>query len=148
MSSLRSSPLQSKYFRARRISVRFNSTLQMITFNHLTSGEYIIYYITESKYSLTSSHRQVEKNVEKEGGAVKQCDVRGLRRCCSTVCSRASFKDRDSVGARNILRCFLERERPKSLSRNPGEAKLEMEVFTLRPRPRNRCGRQRGGRGS
>jgi len=120
----------------------------MITFNHLTSGEYIIYYITESKYSLTSSHRQVEKNVEKEGGAVKQCDVRGLRRCCSTVCSRASFKDRDSVGARNILRCFLERERPKSLSRNPGEAKLEMEVFTLRPRPRNRCGRQRGGRGS
>ena len=62
--------------------------------------------------------------MEKEDGAVKQCDVRGLRRCCSTDCSRASFKDRDSV---YILRCFLERERPKSLSRSPGEAKLEMK---------------------
>ena len=65
-----------------------------------------------------------------EDGNIRE--VRGLRRCSSTVCSQASFKNRDSVGARNILRCLLERERPNSLTRNQGEGKLRLQSFMLR----------------
>ena len=57
-------------------------------------------------------------------------EVRGLRRCSSTVCSQASFKNRDSVGARNILRCLL--ERPNSLTRNQRGGRLELQSFMLR----------------
>ena len=59
-------------------------------------------------------------------------EVRGLRRCSSTVCSQVSFKDRDSVGARNILRCLAERERPKSLTRIKGSGALKLTNFVLR----------------
>ena len=65
-----------------------------------------------------------------EDGNIRE--VRGLRRCSSTVCSQASFKNRDSVGARNILRCLLERERPNSLTRNQGEGRLRLQSFMLR----------------
>ena len=45
--------------------------------------------------------------------------VRGLRRCCSSVCSGISYKNRDQVGALNIMRCFQAgNHRPTSLSRN------------------------------
>ena len=54
------------------------------------------------------------------------------RRCSSTVCSQVSFKDRDSVGARNILRCLAERERPKSLTRINGSGALKLTNFMLR----------------
>lgn len=47
------------------------------------------------------------------------CQVRGLRRCCSSVCSGVSYKNRDQVGALNIMRCFQAgAHRPNSLSRN------------------------------
>ena len=59
-------------------------------------------------------------------------EVRGLRRCSSTVCSQVSFKNRDSVGARNILRCLEERERPKSLTRINGTGALRFNYFMLR----------------
>ena len=59
-------------------------------------------------------------------------EVRGLRRCSSTVCSQASFKNRDSVGARNILRCLLERDRPNSLTRNQRGGRVELQSFMLR----------------
>jgi hypothetical protein len=59
-------------------------------------------------------------------------EIRGLRRCCSTVCSRTSFKNRDSIGARNILRCATEAERPKRLTRNPGQGKMKLKSFILR----------------
>ena len=50
-------------------------------------------------------------------GQVSQ--VRGLRRCCSSVCSGVSYKNRDQVGALNIMRCFQAgAHRPNSLSRN------------------------------
>ncbi len=41
--------------------------------------------------------------------------IRGLRRCSSTVCrkNRISFKNRDLVGAKNILRCLVLKERPR-----------------------------------
>jgi hypothetical protein len=53
-------------------------------------------------------------------------------RIFKTVCSQVSFKDRDSVGARNILRCLAERERPKSLTRIKGIDALKLENFMLR----------------
>ena len=59
-------------------------------------------------------------------------EVRGLRRCSSTVCSQASFKNRDSVGARNILRCLQMSERPKSLTRIKGAGALKLKNFMLR----------------
>ena len=50
-------------------------------------------------------------------GQVSQ--VRGLRRCCSSVCSGVSYKNRDQVGALNIMRCLQAgAHRPNSLSRN------------------------------
>ena len=58
-------------------------------------------------------------------------EVRGLRRCSSTVCSQVSFKNRDSAGARNILRCLAERERLKSLTRIKGTGALKLKNFVL-----------------
>ena len=58
----------------------------------------------------------------------------GVRIACGSgeVCSQVSFKDRDSVGARNILRCLAERERPKSLTRINGSGALKLTNFVLR----------------
>ena len=71
---------------------------------------------------------KVVKKVEDEK-RVRQ--MRGLRRCRSTVCSRFSFKNRDLVGAKNILRCLVLEERPDSLTRK-GEPALQLDSFTLR----------------
>ncbi len=47
-------------------------------------------------------------------------EVRGLRRCSSTLCSNVSFKNRDLNAAMKILRCFQAgADRLTSLSRNP-----------------------------
>ena len=49
----------------------------------------------------------------------QKLEVRGLRRCCSSVCSGVSYKNRDQVGALNIMRCLQTgAHRPNSLSRN------------------------------
>jgi hypothetical protein len=44
-------------------------------------------------------------------------EIRGLRRCSSSVCSQTSYKNRDLNAALNILRCDLKNPRPKSLTR-------------------------------
>ena len=75
---------------------------------------------------------KVTKKIQVADGTCKVREVRGLRRCSSTVCSQVSFKNRDSVGARNILRCLAERERPKSLTRIKGIGALKLENFMLR----------------
>ena len=75
---------------------------------------------------------KVTKKIQSADGACQVREVRGLRRCSSTVCSQVSFKNRDSVGARNILRCLAERERPKSLTRIKGTGALKLKNFTLR----------------
>ena len=75
---------------------------------------------------------KVTKKIQVVDGTVEVREVRGLRRCSSTVCSQVSFKNRDSVGARNILRCLAERERPKSLTRIKGTGALKLENFMLR----------------
>ena len=75
---------------------------------------------------------KVTKRIQGADGAYVVREVRGLRRCSSTVCSQVSFKNRDSVGARNILRCLSERERPKSLTRIKGTGALKLENFMLR----------------
>ena len=59
-------------------------------------------------------------------------EVRGLRRCCSTVCSQFPFKSRDFVGALNILRCFQLPERPPSLTRQKPATKLKQQLFVLK----------------
>ena len=75
---------------------------------------------------------KVTKKIQSADGAFQVREVRGLRRCSSTVCSQVSFKNRDSVGARNILRCLAERERPKSLTRIKGAGALKLKNFLLR----------------
>ena len=75
---------------------------------------------------------KVTKKIQSADGAFQVREVRGLRRCSSTVCSQVSFKNRDSVGARNILRCLAERERPKSLTRIKGTRALKLKNFMLR----------------
>ena len=75
---------------------------------------------------------KVTKKIQSADGACQVREVRGLRRCSSTVCSQVSFKNRDSVGARNILRCLAERERPKSLTRIKGAGALKLKNFLLR----------------
>ena len=74
---------------------------------------------------------KVTKKIQSADGAAVR-EVRGLRRCSSTVCSQVSFKNRDSVGARNILRCLAERERPKSLTRIKGTGAVKLKNFMLR----------------
>lgn len=70
---------------------------------------------------------------KQEDGTVHE--VRGLRRCCSTECSQVSYKNRDIVGARNILRCFRSGTcRPHSLSRNPDSKSPKQRCFVLRCR--------------
>ena len=59
-------------------------------------------------------------------------EVRGLRRCSSTVCARKAFKNRDSIGALNILRCFVDTERPATLTRNLKRGKVKLSSFVLR----------------
>ncbi len=71
---------------------------------------------------------KVVKEVNDEN---KVLEIRGLRRCSSTVCSRFSFQNRDLVGAKNILRCLVLKERPDSLTRK-GEPALKSDTFTLR----------------
>ena len=75
---------------------------------------------------------RIQKVIKKlEDGSIRE--VRGLRRCGSTVCSQVSFKNRDMIGARNILRCFLSTDRPNSLSRKPDSPpKPKQESFMLR----------------
>ena len=74
---------------------------------------------------------KVTKKIQSADGATVR-EVRGLRRCSSTVCSQVSFKNRDSVGARNILRCLQMSERPTSLTRIKGAEALKLKNFTLR----------------
>jgi hypothetical protein len=47
----------------------------------------------------------------------KYKEIRGLRRCSSSVCSQTSYKNRDLNAALNILRCHSSFPRPKILSR-------------------------------
>ena len=73
---------------------------------------------------------RIKKVVKKlEDGSIRE--VRGLRRCGSTVCSQVSFKNRDMIGARNIRRCFLSTDRPNSLSRK-SDSPPKQESFMLR----------------
>ena len=58
--------------------------------------------------------------------------VRGLKRCSSTVCARTCFKNRDSVGAINILHCFVNHVRPPTLSRNPELTRVKLTSYLLR----------------
>jgi hypothetical protein len=51
----------------------------------------------------------------------KYREIRGLRRCSSSVCSQASYKNRDLNAALNILRCESSFPRPKTLSRELSE---------------------------
>ena len=74
---------------------------------------------------------KVTKRIQVADDQCEIREVRGLRRCSSTVCSQVSFKNRDSVGARNILRCLEERERPKSLTRIKGTGALKLKHFIL-----------------
>ena len=75
---------------------------------------------------------KVTKKIQVADDKCEAREVRGLRRCSSTACSQVSFKNRDSVGARNILRCLEERERPESLTRTKGTGPLRFNNFTLR----------------
>ena len=56
--------------------------------------------------------------------------VRGLKRCSAEDCAQFSFKDRDVVGARNILRC-LSGARPQSLTRIQGQGRLNVDTFYI-----------------
>jgi len=56
-------------------------------------------------------------------------EIRGLRRCSSSVCAQTSYKNRDLNAALNILRCNLE-SRPKSLTR--GTEISEVRPWTIR----------------
>ena len=51
----------------------------------------------------------------------KYKEIRGLRRCSSSVCSQTSYKNRDLNAALNILRCESSFPRPKTLSRESSE---------------------------
>ena len=48
--------------------------------------------------------------------------LRGLLRCQSSKCKNIPFKDRDFVGACNILRCLDVNKRPKCLTRIDGDS--------------------------
>ena len=74
---------------------------------------------------------QLLEKVVKKVGENEFREVRGLRRCCSTVCSRFPFKNRDLVGALNILRCFVDDKRPATLTRNPKRAKVNLKKYYL-----------------
>ena len=74
---------------------------------------------------------KVTKKIQVADDKCEIREVRGLRRCSSTVCSQVSFKNRDSVGARNILRSLEERERPKSLTRTNGTGACKFNYFML-----------------
>ena len=65
-------------------------------------------------------------------------EVRGLRRCCSTACAQFSFKSRDLIGAINILRCFVNKERPLSLTRKAKAGKVNLKSYLLRPKPKHK----------
>lgn len=53
----------------------------------------------------------------------KYKEIRGLRRCSSSVCSQTSYKNRDLNAALNILRCHSSFPRPKILSREFSDGK-------------------------
>ena len=63
-------------------------------------------------------------------------EIRWLRRCSSTECSRTSFLNRDKMAAINILRCFEAGEdRPMQLARNgAGSEKAQAKPFYLPPK--------------
>ena len=69
--------------------------------------------VDEYRTSKVCSHCDQELNVICKGG--KQ--VRGLRRCGSSVCRSSCLKNRDLNAALNIARCAKEEERPQSLMR-------------------------------
>ena len=58
--------------------------------------------------------------------------VRGLMRCGSESCRNVRFKNRDAVGAQNILRCATSRDRPGCLERIPGAPALSLSNWRMR----------------
>ena len=76
----------------------------------------------------TALQKVYQKSKEDE----KYYQVRGLLRCGSKSCKKISFKDRDSVGARNILRCHVVKPRPESLTYRREKKALVHEKFYLR----------------
>ena len=50
----------------------------------------------------------------------KMRQIRGLLRCKSNRCRNIRYKNRDFVGATNILRCMEVNKRPKALTRVEG----------------------------
>ena len=71
------------------------------------------------------------ENKEVEGQiSIRQ--VRGLRRCQSSECSKISFKNRDHIAAINIRRCLVDPIRPAILCRQEGQPALQLSKFTLR----------------
>jgi hypothetical protein len=62
----------------------------------------------------------------------KYREIRGLRRCSSSVCSQTSYKNRDLNAALNILRCEPSFPRPKTLSRESSEEIPKVRPWYLR----------------
>ena len=74
---------------------------------------------------------EVIENKEVEGQiSIRQ--VRELRRCQSSECSKTSFKNRDFIAAINIRRCLVDPIRPTILTRKEGQPALQLSKFTLR----------------
>jgi hypothetical protein len=76
--------------------------------------EYVDEYCT-SKICARCDHVLSPVAISDMQGRVRQ--VRGLRRCNSNVCARASLVDRDLNAALNILRCGERVDRPQVLAR-------------------------------
>jgi hypothetical protein len=62
----------------------------------------------------------------------KDKEIRGLRRCSSSVCSQTSYKNRDLNAALNILRCESSFPRPKTLSRELSEEIPKVKPWYLK----------------
>ncbi len=76
---------------------------------------------SDTKRDLTKKKKRKKKRKSKKKGWYG-CyrEVRGLRFCCSKTCARVPYKNRDAVGAKNILACYLGElngERPEAFRR-------------------------------